>query len=146
MHVQPLFNSILGFNLKASTALSHTTVSVSAIASSLYGFYQVRMHRMLSSGQSLQIGCSQCQLPGSQCLHAACCMRRRPVLARSTSAQPGSACWPEAWNLLQTSPNDSSRPLADLDLVITFLPALLLGVSIGTSLICSGRCKAKLWP
>ena len=46
--VQPLFNSILGFNLKASTALSHTTVSVSAIASSLYGFYQVRMLVLLS--------------------------------------------------------------------------------------------------
>ena len=38
----PLFNSILGFNVKASTALSHTTVSVSAVASSLYGFYQAR--------------------------------------------------------------------------------------------------------
>ena len=34
---------VAGFNLKASTALSHTTVSVSAIASSLYGLYQVRL-------------------------------------------------------------------------------------------------------
>ena len=33
----PLFNVILGFNLKASTALSHTTVTVSAVSSSLCG-------------------------------------------------------------------------------------------------------------
>ena len=36
--------------------------------------------------------------------------------------------------LYQPNPGDSRRPLIDLDLVVTFLPALLLGVSIGASL------------
>ena len=99
LHVQPLFNSILGFNLKASTALSHTTVSVSAIASSLYGFYQVRMHRMLSGGQSLQAGCSQCHAacadfqcwPGPQVHSLILCAGLRPgtCCRRAPTTRPG---------------------------------------------------------
>ncbi|KAK9832849.1 hypothetical protein WJX81_007097 [Elliptochloris bilobata] len=66
----PILNIMLGFNLKAATALSHTIVATSALASSVYGF-------------------------------------------------------------LHTSPTHPDRPLVDLDLVITFVPALLLGVSFG---------------
>ncbi|GAQ90288.1 hypothetical protein KFL_006220070 [Klebsormidium nitens] len=66
----PLFNVLLGFNLKVSAALSHTVVSASALASTLYG-------------------------------------------------------------LRQTSPRDPNRPLLDVDLALTFIPALLLGVSFG---------------
>lgn len=63
---------MLGFNLKAATALSHTIVATSALASSVYGF-------------------------------------------------------------LHTSPTHPDRPLVDLDLVITFVPALLFGVSFGAA-------------
>lgn len=66
----PILNVLLGFDLKAATALSHTIVSTSALASSAYG-------------------------------------------------------------LTHTHPKHPDRPLADLDLVITFVPALLLGVSFG---------------
>ena len=63
---------VLGFNLTPATALSHTIVACSAIASSIYG-------------------------------------------------------------LIAQSPNDPSRSLIDWDLTI-FIPALLVGVSIGESL------------
>jgi hypothetical protein len=66
----PILNVLLGFDLKAATALSHTIVSTSALASTAYG-------------------------------------------------------------LTHTSPTHPDRPLADLDLVITFVPALLFGVSFG---------------
>jgi len=62
----PILNVLLGFDLKAATALSHTIVSTSALASTAYG-------------------------------------------------------------LTHTSPTHPDRPLADLDLVITFVPALLFG-------------------
>ena len=68
----PILNVMLGFNLKAATALSHTIVATSALASSVYGF-------------------------------------------------------------LHTSPTHPDRPLVDLDLVITFVPALLFGVSFGAA-------------
>lgn len=38
----PLFNVVLGFDLKLCTGLSHTVVAISAIASTFYGIYQVR--------------------------------------------------------------------------------------------------------
>lgn len=66
----PILNVLVGFNLKAATALSHTIVSTSALASSIYG-------------------------------------------------------------LTHTSPTHPERPLSDIDLVITFVPALLFGVSFG---------------
>lgn len=66
----PLFSTVLGFDLSAATALSHTVVSFSAIASSLYG-------------------------------------------------------------LTQPSPHDERFPLADLDIALVFMPALLFGVSFG---------------
>lgn len=66
----PLFNVVLGFDLSAATALSQTTISFSAIASSLYG-------------------------------------------------------------LTQPSPHDGRFPLADLDIALLFMPALLFGVSFG---------------
>lgn len=69
----PLFSTVLGFDLSAATALSHTVVSFSAIASSLYG-------------------------------------------------------------LTQPSPHDERFPLADLDIVLVFMPALLFGVSFGVLL------------
>ena len=66
----------------------------------------------------------------------------RPVTPENAFHASGSSCSPSlqlahasdgADGLYHSSPNDSSRPLVDLDLVITFLPALLLGVSIGES-------------
>jgi uncharacterized membrane protein YfcA len=72
----PLFNVLLGFNLKVSAALSHTVVSTSALASTLYG-------------------------------------------------------------LENTSPRDPNRTLLDFDLALTFIPALLLGVSYGETLEAS---------
>ena len=65
---------VLGFELTPATALSHTIVATSAVASSIYG-------------------------------------------------------------LIATSPNDPSRTLIDWDLTI-FIPALLIGVSIGTKTLC----------
>ena len=51
----------------------------------------------------------------------------------------------QAW-WVQTSPNDKTRPLADLDLVVTFLPALLLGVSVGALPVrLLGRSSALPW-
>ena len=35
--------------------------------------------------------------------------------------------------MLQLSPTHPDRPLVDLDLVITFVPALLFGVSFGAA-------------
>lgn len=66
----PLFNTVLGFGLSEATALSHAVVSISAVASSLYG-------------------------------------------------------------LTQPSPHDARFPLVDMDIALTFLPALLMGVSFG---------------
>ena len=40
------------------------------------------------------------------------------------------------YGLLQTRPNDAHRPLVDFDLALTFIPALLLGVSFGVSRTC----------
>ena len=66
---------VLGFELTPATALSHTIVATSAVASSIYG-------------------------------------------------------------LIATSPNDPRRSLIDWDLTI-FIPALLIGVSIGTRPLCN---------
>ena len=66
----PLFNVVLAFGLSESTALSHAVVSISAVASSLYG-------------------------------------------------------------LSQPSPHDERYPLVDIDIALLFMPALLMGVSIG---------------
>ncbi len=40
------------------------------------------------------------------------------------------------YGLIQTRPNDAHRPLVDFDLALTFIPALLLGVSFGVSRTC----------
>ena len=123
----PLFNSILGFNLKVSTALSHTTVSVSAVASSLYGFYQarcalLRIWPLCAQQDNATRGCAWCRC------------RRQAVHSQHRGAEEPRT---------QTSPNDSSRPLADLDLVVTFLPALLLGVSVGAQRPAAcAQCRA----
>lgn len=37
------------------------------------------------------------------------------------------------YGLIQTHPNDPSRPLVDFDVALTFIPALLLGVSFGAN-------------
>ena len=39
------------------------------------------------------------------------------------------------YGLIQTHPNDPSRPLVDFDVALTFIPALLLGVSFGENLL-----------
>lgn len=48
------------------------------------------------------------------------------MLAAATSAVASTV-----YGLLQTHPNDPHRPLVDFDLALTFIPALLLGVSFG---------------
>ena len=40
------------------------------------------------------------------------------------------------YGLIQTHPNDPNRPLVDFDLALTFIPALLLGVSFGVRPWC----------
>ena len=45
-----------------------------------------------------------------------------------------SAVASSIYGLIQTHPNDPSRPLVDFDVALTFIPALLLGVSFGARL------------
>ncbi|EIE19332.1 hypothetical protein COCSUDRAFT_44684 [Coccomyxa subellipsoidea C-169] len=45
-----------------------------------------------------------------------------------------SAVASSIYGLIQTHPNDPSRPLVDFDVALTFIPALLLGVSFGVLL------------
>lgn len=54
------------------------------------------------------------------------------VIASSATSAVASSIY----GLIQTHPNDPSRPLVDFDVALTFIPALLLGVSFGASSPC----------
>ncbi len=51
------------------------------------------------------------------------------------------------YGLIQTHPNDPNRPLVDFDLALTFIPALLLGVSFGVRswMSCHHIFLARTW-
>jgi hypothetical protein len=49
----------------------------------------------------------------------------------NTDCAATSAVASSIYGLIQTHPNDPSRPLVDFDVALTFIPALLLGVSFG---------------
>ena len=55
---------------------------------------------------------------------------RNPVFA-ATSAVASSL-----YGLVQTHPEDAGRPLVDFDIALTFIPALLLGVSFVGAPLC----------
>ena len=64
-----------------------------------------------------------------RCLHLCAGYLRLLIVVAATSAVASSL-----YGLVQTHPEDTRRPLVDFDIALTFIPALLLGVSFG------GRC------
>lgn len=63
----------------------------------------------------------------------ACHLSTRALLPAATSAVASTV-----YGLVQTHPTDPHRPLVDFDLALTFIPALLLGVSFGVRPFSTG--------
>ena len=141
---------VLGFDLKAATGLSHTIVGELAFSSPCTCVRHTMSH-IAYIAEGLFRGCIVVLLACSShhCLltlkHRACRMKSGPpqIVAAQDSFHPDyikrkivlaaatSAVASTVYGLFQTHPNDSHRPLVDFDLALTFIPALLLGVSFG---------------
>ena len=105
----PLFNVVLGFDLKVCVGLSHSVVAAGAVASCIYGLIQARIH------------------------FAHPLLRRRLIQAvqpeqeHTLAALTGCLCS----HLVQRSPTNPHSTLLNFDIALTLIPAMLLGVSFG---------------
>ncbi len=55
----------------------------------------------------------------------------KPLILVYAVVAATSAVASSLYGLVQTHPEDTRRPLVDFDIALTFIPALLLGVSFG---------------